>query len=182
MGITSHNLTDLNKHGINVTVVPYETSLEKIKSLRPDGIFLPKGPGNPRNAKRAIELVKKLQVSYPIMGISLGMQILALANGLDSKKMKVGHRGSNHTIRDEKTGKLFTVNQSHGYVIKDFKKKGVEVTHRNVMDNTIEGIDIPAKLAFGVQYYPNSVVNPDDSKAVLDKFIKYMENKGGQNA
>ena len=116
------------------------------------------------------------------MGISLGLEILALANGLDCKKMKVGHRGSNHSIRDEKTGKLTIVNQSHSYVVSEFKKKGIEVTHRNVMDNTIEGLDIPLKLAFGVQYYPNSVVNPDDSKAILDKFISYMEKKGGQNA
>lgn len=182
MGITSHNLVDLNKNGINVTVVPYETSLEKIKSLRPDGIFLSKGPGNPKNAKHAIELVKKLQGKYPIMGISLGLEILALANGLDVKKMKVGHRGSNHSIRDEKTGKLFVVNQNHGYVVKDFKKKGFEVTCRDVMDNTIEGIDIPGKRAFGVQYYPNSIVNPENSKAVIDKFIKYMGKKGGRNA
>ena len=182
MGITSHNLVDLNKHGINVTVVPYETSIEKIKSLNPDGIFLSKGPGSPKNAKHAIELVKKLQGKYPILGISLGLEILALANGLDVKKMKVGHRGSNHSIRCEKTGKLFVANQNHGYVVKDFNKRGIEVTCRDVMDNTIEGIDIPAKRAFGVQYYPNSVVNPDDSKRVISKFVGYMEAKGGRNA
>ena len=182
MGITSHNLDDLNEAGINVTVVPYDTSVEKIKSYKPDGIFLPKGPGNPKNAKHAIEVVKKLQGKYPIMGISLGLQILALANGLDVKKMKVGHRGSNHAVRNEKTGKLFVVNQSHGYVIKDFKKKGIEVTCRDIMDNTIEGLDIPAKKAFGVQYYPNRTANPADSKAILDKFKAYMGKKGGRHA
>lgn len=182
MGITSHNLVDLNKNGINVTVVPYDTDIKKITALRPDGIFLSKGPGNPKNAKHAIELVKKLQGKYPIFGISLGLEIIALANGLECKKMKVGHRGSNHSIRDEKTGKLFVVNQNHGFCVKDFKKKGIEVTCRDVMDNTIEGLDIPAKRSFGVQYYPNSVVNPEDSKAVIDKFIGYMKKKGGRNA
>ena len=182
MGITSHSLVDLNKAGFNVTIVPYETSFEKIKSLHPDGIFLSKGPGSPKNAKHAIELVKKLQGKYPIMGCSLGLEIIALANGLEIKKMKNGHRGSNHSIRCEKTGKLFVVNQNHGYVIKDFKKKGIEVTCRNVMDGTIEGIDIPAKRVFGVQYYPIHNVNPEDSDRIIQKFVGYMEEKGVRNA
>lgn len=182
MGITSHSLVDLNKFGINVTIVPYDTSVEKIKSLRPDGIFLSKGPGSPKNAKHAIDVVKKLQGKYPILGCSLGLEIIALANGLEVKKMKNGHRGSNHSVRCEKTGKLFVVNQNHGYVIKDFKKRGINVTCRNVMDNTIEGLDIPAKRTFGVQYYPSQVVNPDDSNRVLTKFVDYMKDKGVHHA
>lgn len=182
MGITSHSLVDLNKYGINVTVVPYDTTFEKIKNLKPDGIFLSKGPGNPKNAKHAIELVKKVQGKIPVFGISLGCEIIALANDLDVKKMKVGHRGSNHTIRELSTKKLSVVNQNHGYVIKDFNKKNVIVTHRNILDNTIEGIDIPSKMTFGVQYYPNSVVNPDDCEKVIMKFRSYMEQKWGNNA
>lgn len=179
-GITYSNLRDLNKNGINVTVVPYDTDYEKIKSLRPDGIFLSKGPGNPKNLKKLIELTKRLQGKYPIYGMSLGCQILALANNMDIVKMKVGHRGSNHSVRDIKTDSISIVSQNHGYVIKDDAPKDIEITHRNVLDNTIEGIEIVPDKAFAVQYYPNSHVNPKDSNKIISKFIKYMDMNRGE--
>lgn len=158
-----------------MTVVPYNTDYKKIKQLNPDGIFLSKGPGNPKNAKSAINLVKKFQGKIPIFGISLGMEIIALANDLEVKKMKIGHRGSGYPVKNTKTNKIFTVNQNHGYVVKDFKSKKIKVSYRNVIDNTIEGIDIPSQLCYGVQYYPDSIVNPKDCKDVIKKFTKYMD-------
>lgn len=180
MGITYSNLQDLNKYGINVTVVPHDTSHEKIKSLRPDGIFLSKGPGNPKNAKNAIELVKKFQGKIPILGISLGHQILALANDMDVYKMKVGHRGSNHPIQNCETGEINIVAQNHGFCVKNKNNKKIKITHLNVLDETIEGIEIINKKAFSVQYYTNSAVNPKDCDQIISKFIKYMEMNWGE--
>lgn len=175
MGITYSNLRDFNKHGINVTVVPYDTTYEQIKQIRPDGIFLSKGPGNPKNAKKAIELVKKIQGDIPIFGISLGHQILALANNMDVIKMRVGHRGSNHPVLNLETEEINIVAQNHGYVVKEKGKTKAKITHINVLDQTIEGIEVPEDKAFSVQYYPNSAVNPKDSEKIITKFIEYME-------
>lgn len=178
-GITSHNLSDLKRNRINVTIVPFDTNTKDIESLNPDGIYIPNSPGNPNNNSELIKTIKKLSGKIPIFGVGNGCNIIALANGLKVEKIKPGHHGSNHSIKILETGKLIVVAQNHQYTICDFKNKGIDITHQNVLDKTIEGIDIPKKMCFGVEYYTNSTVNEEDSKDLFEKFIKYMNTYRG---
>lgn len=182
-GITNHNLYDLKESRINVTIVPFNTDIDKIIDLNPDGIFLPNSPGDPNKHKEINKVIKKLIGKVPIFGVGNGCNEIALAEGLKVEKMKTGHHGSNHSIKEEETGKLIVVGQNHHYTIKEFKKKGINITHKNVLDNTIEGIDISKKMCFGVEYYASGITNPEDNKKQMQKFINYMnEYRGEANA
>ncbi len=175
-GIKLNIIRSLNKRGCNVTVVPFNTSYEKIVDLKPDGIFLSNGPGDPENVTEVIELVKKLRGRYPIFGICLGHQMISLAYGAKTYKLKFGHRGGNHPVLNVETDKIEITSQNHSYAVDEKSLKGtkLEVTHKNILDNTIEGVECKKDKVFSVQYHPESAPGPQDSSYLFDKFIELM--------
>lgn len=168
----------LNEFGCNVTVVPYNTPYEKIINMKPDGLFISNGPGDPSDVKEVVELIKSAQGNVPIFGICLGHQLLALANGLETYKMKFGHRGGNHPVKNLLNGKVEITSQNHSYAVAgdSIKDENLEVTHLNILDNTIEGIRIKKDYAFSVQYHPESCSGPEDSEYLFGEFINNMKS------
>lgn len=175
-GIKLNIIRSLNKRGCNVTVVPYNTSYEKIIDLKPDGIFLSNGPGDPEDVTEVIELVKKLKGKYPIFGICLGHQMISLAYGAKTYKLKFGHRGGNHPVLNLKTDKIEITSQNHSYAVEEssLKRTPLEATHKNILDNTIEGVECKKDKVFSVQYHPESAPGPQDSSYLFDQFIDMM--------
>lgn len=178
-GIKLNIIRSLNKRGCNVTVVPYNTKYEKIVELKPDGIFLSNGPGDPEDVTEVIELVKKLKGKYPIFGICLGHQMISLAYGAKTYKLKFGHRGGNHPVLNLKTDKIEITSQNHSYAVDENSLKGteLEVTHKNILDNTVEGVECKKDKVFSVQYHPESAPGPQDSSYLFDQFIDLMGGK-----
>ncbi len=176
-GIKLNIVRSLNRLGCNVTVVPFDTPAEKIEFMKPDGIFLSNGPGDPQDATAVIETVKKLRGKYPIFGICLGHQIIALAAGAKTYKLKFGHRGGNHPVLNKKNGKIEITSQNHSYAVDEGSLEGTEltVTHINLLDKTVEGLENRAQRIFSVQYHPESAPGPQDSGYLFGEFIKYMQ-------
>ncbi len=184
-GIKLNIIRSLNKFGCNVTVMPYDTTYEQVEAINPDGVFLSNGPGDPTDVPCVVELVKKLRGKYPIFGICLGHQIISLAYGAKTYKLKFGHRGGNHPVKNLTTGKIEITSQNHSYAVKDeaLASTGLEVTHINVLDNTIEGVKCAKDLIFSVQYHPESAPGPQDSEYLFAEFIENMkENKNNAKA
>ncbi|HIU83464.1 MAG TPA: glutamine-hydrolyzing carbamoyl-phosphate synthase small subunit [Candidatus Faecicola pullistercoris] len=177
-GIKLNIVRALNKRGCNVTVLPYNTPAEEVEALNPDGIFLSNGPGNPEDVAPTIELVKKLKGKYPVCGICLGHQMIALAYGAKTFKLKFGHRGGNHPVKNLVTGKIEITSQNHSYAVdaESVKGTGLEITHVNLLDNTVEGLQCTKDKLFSVQYHPESAPGPQDSEYLFDRFIKLMED------
>ena len=175
-GIKQNILRLLCSHGCDVTVVPANTTAKDVLAQKPDGVFLSNGPGDPAPVVYAIETVKKLLGKVPVFGICLGHQILALALGGTSYKLKFGHRGANHPVKDLKTGKIEITSQNHGFCvdIDSLNDKDVELTHINLNDNTLEGFRCKQYPAFSVQYHPEASPGPHDSAYLFDSFIKLM--------
>lgn len=167
----------LNKLGCKVTVLPWNTSAETIRQLNPDGIFLSNGPGDPTDAAPTIETVKELHGEYPIFGICLGHQILALSYGAKTYKLKFGHRGGNHPVRNLFTDKIEITSQNHSYAVEEASLDGLglEITHVNLLDQTIEGIQNQKDRAFSIQYHPESAPGPQDSFYLFQRFVEVME-------
>ena len=163
-----------------VIVVPANYSAENIISLKPDGIFLSNGPGDPAaTGKYAIPIIKKL-ITYkiPIFGICLGHQILSLALGAKTKKMSLGHRGANHPVKDLLTSKVEITSQNHGFEVDEKSiPKSVKVTHKSLFDGSIEGIEVKSKKLFSVQYHPEANPGPQDSKYLFEKFLNNIKMK-----
>ena len=176
-GIKLNIVRSLNKRGCNVTIVPYNTTAKEIENLKPDGIFLSNGPGNPEDVKEVINLVKELRGKYPIFGICLGHQMISLAYGAKTYKLKFGHRGGNHPVLNLQTDKIEITSQNHSYAVdeKSLEKTDLVVTHKNILDNTIEGVECKKDKVFSVQYHPESSPGPQDSGYLFDKFIKIMQ-------
>ena len=176
-GIKYNIIRELNRYGCNVTIVPYNTSFETIMALNPDGIFLSNGPGDPKNVPEVIELIRRLQGKKPIFGICLGHQLIALANGLKTYKLKFGHRGANHPVKNRLTGKVEITSQNHSYAvsIEGLKNSRVEITHINLLDQTVEGLRIKEDRIFSTQYHPESSAGPEDSKYLFGLFVSHME-------
>lgn len=176
-GMKMNILRSLNKRGCKVTVVPWNTSAEVIDSLKPDGIFISNGPGDPQDVPQTISSIKKLIGKYPIFGICLGHQIISLAYGAKTYKLKFGHRGGNHPVRDLKTGKIEITSQNHSYAVDTASLEGTPLvtTHVNLLDNTVEGVKSTKDKVFSVQYHPESAPGPQDSTYLFDRFIKLME-------
>ncbi len=176
-GMKQNIVRDLNKCGCNVTVVPYTITAEEVEFMKPDGIFISNGPGNPEDAKSVIELVKNLRGKYPIFGICLGHQIISLAYGAKTYKLKFGHRGGNHPVKNLKTGKIEITSQNHSYAVDDSSVKGtgLEVTHINLLDNTVEGVECKKDKVFSVQYHPESSPGPNDSYYLFNQFMELIE-------
>lgn len=178
-GMKLNIVRNLNKRGCNVTIVPYNMTAEEIINLKPDGIFLSNGPGNPEDVKEVIELVKKLKGKYPIFGICLGHQLISLAYGAKTYKLKFGHRGGNHPVKNLETDKIEITSQNHSYAVDEesLKKTKLIPTHINVLDNTIEGVECKEDKVFSVQYHPESAPGPQDSGYLFDKFIGLMKGE-----
>lgn len=178
-GIKTNIIRCLNRFGCNVTVVPHNTSAEEIEFMRPGGVFLSNGPGNPEDAAEVIETVKKLKGKYPIFGICLGHQIISLAYGAKTYKLKFGHRGGNHPVKNLETGKIEITSQNHSYAVdpKSVSKTPLEITHINLLDNTVEGIECKKDRIFSVQYHPESAPGPQDSTYLFKKFIDIMKEE-----
>ena len=170
-------LRSLLARSCQVTVVPWNTDAETILSLEPDGVMLSNGPGDPTDVPETIATVKALIGKLPIFGICLGHQILSLAYGAKTYKLKFGHRGGNHPVRDLLTGKIEITSQNHSYAVDEasLAGTGLSVTHRNILDNTVEGVSCLEDLAFSVQYHPESSPGPQDSTYLFDRFLNYME-------
>lgn len=177
-GIKLNIIRSLNKRGCNVTVVPYNTNVEEVINLKPDGIFLSNGPGDPEDVKEVIKLVKELKGKYPIFGICLGHQMISLAYGAKTYKLKFGHRGGNHPVLNLETDRIEITSQNHSYAVDEesLKNTGLVVTHKNILDNTIEGVKCKKDKIFSVQYHPESAPGPQDSGYLFDQFIEMMKN------
>lgn len=178
-GIKLNIVRNLNKRKCNVTVVPYNTTAEEVISLKPDGVFLSNGPGDPEDVKEVIKLVKELKGKYPIFGICLGHQMISLAYGAKTYKLKFGHRGGNHPVLNLKTDKIEITSQNHSYAVDEesLKSTKLEPTHKNILDNTIEGVECKKDRIFSVQYHPESAPGPQDSGYLFDRFINIMKGE-----
>ena len=178
-GMKQNIVRSLNKKGCSVTVVPWNTDASSIAALSPDGVFLSNGPGDPTDVTPVIETVKNLLGRYPIFGICLGHQVLSLASGAKTYKLKFGHRGGNHPVKDLQTGKIEITSQNHSYAVDEasLAGTGLAVTHINLLDNTVEGISSVQNRAFAVQYHPESAPGPQDSGYLFDRFIALMKGE-----
>jgi carbamoyl-phosphate synthase small subunit len=178
-GIKQNILRLLRSHGCEVEVVPAKTPAQKVLAKKPDGVFLSNGPGDPAPVAYAAENVKKLLGKVPIFGICLGHQILSLALGGKTYKLKFGHRGANHPVKNLETGTIEITSQNHGFCadLDSFKGLDVEMTHLNLNDNTCEGIRSKKLKAFSVQYHPEASPGPHDSQYLFAQFVDWMNGK-----
>ncbi len=167
---------ELTKRNCNVAVMPSSTKAEDILKLNPDGIMLSNGPGDPDDNKECIEELKRLIGKKPIFGICLGHQLLALAMGAKTEKLKYGHRGVNQPVKNLKTGRTYISSQNHGYAVinETVEEIGGEISYINANDGTNEGINYPDKKAFSVQFHPEACSGPHDTRFLFDKFINMM--------
>ena len=175
-GIKHNIIRKLNDKGCNVTVVPFDTSADEIMKMQPDGLFLSNGPGNPEDVQPVINVVKELHGQLPIFGICLGHQMISLALGAKTFKMKFGHRGGNHPVMNIETGKIEITSQNHSYAVdvKSLEGTPLTLTHKNLLDDTAEGVESAENKLFSVQYHPESAPGPQDSAYLFDKFIDLM--------
>ena len=177
-GVKKNILRYFSDFKCKVTVVPCNSSFEKILALNPDGVFLSNGPGDPAaTGKYAIEIVKKLiKKNFPIFGICLGHQILGLSLGAKTKKMKLGHRGANHPVKNFINDTVEITSQNHGFeIIKESLPKNIEITHKSLFDGGIEGIRLKNKPVFSVQYHPEANPGPQDSVYLFKQFVNDMK-------
>ena len=177
-GVKSNILRLLSDLGCQLTVVPAETSVEDVLNLKPSGVFLSNGPGDPEACDYAIESVAKLlEKNIPIFGICLGYQLLALAAGAKTVKMKFGHHGANHPVIDIDSGKVIITSQNHGFAVdEDSLPKNIKITHKSLFDGSLQGIRIIDKEAFGFQGHPEASPGPHDLMYIFNDFIKMIKN------
>jgi len=172
----------LRDAGCKVTIVPGRTTAEEILALNPDGVFLSNGPGDPEPLTYAVETIRQLLGVKPVFGICLGLQLLGLAFGGRTFKLKFGHRGANQPVLDRRTGKVEITSQNHGFAVDpESLPPEVEVTHINLNDNTIEGIRHQNLPAFGVQYHPEAAAGPHDSHYLFREFVELMKGQAVQS-
>ena len=177
-GVKHNILRLLVDRGCEVKVVPARTSAEEVLKMNPDGVFLSNGPGDPDPCDYAINAIRKiLETNIPIFGICLGHQLLGLALGLETEKMKFGHHGANHPVKDLISNEVFITSQNHGFTISESSIKNnnnVMVTHRSLFDNTIQGISFADDRVFSFQGHPEASPGPQDIRSLFDKFINNM--------
>jgi carbamoyl-phosphate synthase small subunit len=178
-GIKSNIIRSLNRRACDVTVVPWNVSPSEVEAFSPDGVVISNGPGDPTDVIPVIELVKAIRGRYPMFGICLGHQIISLAYGAKTYKLKFGHRGGNHPVRNLATGRIEITSQNHSYAADadSFKNTPFKVTHLNLLDKTVEGAECEADMVFSVQYHPESAPGPQDSAYLFDRFVNLMEAK-----
>lgn len=175
-GIKTNILRNLVNQGMKVTVLPITATYEQIMAKNPDGVFLSNGPADPNSLPQVVAVVKQLLGKVPLMGICLGNQLLGLAFGANVSKLKFGHHGCNHPVKNVKTGAVEITSQNHNYAIDAITlPEEVEVTHINLNDNTVEGIRHTTLPAFSVQYHPESAPGPNDSLYLFSEFRQMIE-------
>lgn len=172
-GYKKNILRSLLKRNCDVVVVPFSSSFETICSFNPDGIVLSNGPGDPKDVPEALPVIKKLQESFPLFAICMGHQLLALANGAETIKLKFGHRGGNHPVKNLKTNKVHMTSQNHGYAVvtESVSKTDLEISEININDNSVEGLKHKTLKAFSVQYHPEACPGPEDTAYLFDQFL-----------
>lgn len=178
LGAKNNIAQSLSKRGCEVTIYPAHTTAEEILAANPDGIMLSNGPGDPKECKEIIAEIRKLYESdTPIFAICLGHQLMALAAGADTHKMKYGHRGGNHPVKDLQTGRVYISSQNHGYVVDtdNLDPKIAKPAFINVNDGTNEGLEYIGKNIFTVQFHPEACPGPQDSAYLFDRFIEMMQ-------
>ena len=178
-GAKHHIVESLQERGCRVTVLPHDTAAEDVLALRPDGLMLSNGPGDPKENVFEIEQLKKLMGELPVFGICLGHQLAALALGGETVKLKYGHRGANQPVKDLKTGRCFITSQNHGYaVVAESVRDIAELRYINANDFSCEGLDYPAAHCFTVQFHPEASAGPHDTGFLFDRFVSMM---GGES-
>ncbi|MBC8299790.1 MAG: glutamine-hydrolyzing carbamoyl-phosphate synthase small subunit, partial [Pelagibacterales bacterium] len=179
LGVKNNILTNFINRGFYIKVFPYDTDFDELVKFKPNGFFLSNGPGDPKPLSKVIETTKEIiNNNFPLFGICLGHQIIALANGINTYKMFNGHRGINHPVLNLKTTKGEITSQNHGFAV-DFKEakknKNVLVTHQHLNDNTVAGIELKNKKCFSVQYHPEAGPGPNDGNYLFDQFLSYVK-------
>lgn len=177
-GYKKNILRSLMKRNCDVVVVPWNSDLELIQSYRPQGIVMSNGPGNPKDVPEVLPVVRDLQKLYPMFSICMGHQLFALANGADTEKLKFGHRGGNHPVKDLRLGKVFMSSQNHGYAVttNSVNNTQLEISQININDNTVEGLRHKTLPAFSVQYHPEACPGPEDTGWLFDEFLSSIRN------
>lgn len=178
-GTKTNIVRELTQRHCDVRVVPHDTTAQEILALQPDGVLLSNGPGDPKDVQTAIDAVRELLGKVPLFGICLGHQLFALACGADTEKMKFGHRGSNHPVKELETGKVMITSQNHGYAVKpeSLSATRLQITHVAVNDQTVEGLKHLDYPAFSVQYHPEAAPGPQDNAYLFERFMEMMEQK-----
>ena len=174
-GCKANIIRELLKRNCTIYVYPQDSSKDAILECKPDGILLSNGPGDPEDCKIAIDTVKELyKTDIPILGICLGHQLMALATGAKTAKLKYGHRGPNHPVKDLKTDRVYITSQNHGYYVTDdsVDKDTAEVSFINLNDGTVEGLSYKNKKIFTVQFHPEACPGPEDTSYIFDEFLK----------
>jgi len=175
-GVKRNILRMLVDRGCELTVFNAQAPVDSLLATKPDGVFLSNGPGDPEPCEYAIENIKKLlDKNTPIFGICLGHQLLSLACGAKTEKMKFGHHGANHPVQDLSSTQVMITSQNHGFAVSETNiPSNIEITHRSLFDNTIQGIKVKGKLAFSFQGHPEASPGPHDVSALFDQFIEHM--------
>lgn len=177
-GVKRNIIESLTSRGCRITVFPADARADQILEASPDAVVLSNGPGDPKDNMQAVETVRELIDCKPVFGICLGHQLLALASGADTQKLKYGHRGCNHPVVDLAEGRTYITSQNHGYAVKEetLDLRKVEITHRNLNDGTIEGLRFKDRPAFGVQFHPEACPGPGDTGFLFDRFLSLIGN------
>ncbi|MEM7196041.1 MAG: glutamine-hydrolyzing carbamoyl-phosphate synthase small subunit, partial [Pseudomonadota bacterium] len=180
-GIKHNILRLLSSRGCDVTVVPAQTPAETVLEMQPDGVFLSNGPGDPEPCDYAIQAIRSvLKTGTPVFGICLGHQLLSLASGGNTQKMKFGHHGANHPVQDLRTKKVLITSQNHGFTVDESSlPENVKVTHRSLFDQTVQGIERTDVPAFSFQGHPEASPGPRDIGSLFDRFVHLMEEHSG---
>ncbi|MEG0301639.1 carbamoyl phosphate synthase small subunit, partial [Cetobacterium sp.] len=171
-GIKENIIRNFKKRGCKITVFPMSSTAEEVLAVNPDLVFLSNGPGDPEDLTDVIENVKKIVGVKPIVGICLGHQLLALTLGGQTSKLKFGHRGCNHPVKDLEQNRVHITSQNHGYVVSELPQD-VVATHVNINDGTVEGMKHTKLPIFSVQFHPEAAAGPQDSQYIFDNFMNY---------
>lgn len=175
-GLKHSILRELAERNCNVTVVPHNTTAEEILHLNPDGVMLSNGPGNPEDVPYALEMIRGIQGKIPIFGICMGHQLFSMANGAKTHKMKFGHRGFNHAVREIVTGRIDFTSQNHGYAVsRENLPEELMITHEEINDQSVEGVRHRYYPAFSVQFHPDAAPGPHDSSYLFDEFLEMID-------
>ena len=182
-GIKHNILRILKEYGCDLTIVPADYSVDKVLDMKPDGVFLSNGPGDPKACGYAIDNIKiLLDKKIPLFGICLGFQLLALASGAKTTKMKFGHHGANHPVMNLVTKRVFITSQNHGFMVDDKAlPENIVPTHVSLFDNSLQGFEIRENYAFGFQGHPEASPGPQDINLIFNKFISFMSERKNAN-